>query len=226
MEQDKQESTFAGNRDALDLGKESSLLDFPKGSDPDLQSQLDILKAPVSSTKTPSTAGAVLDDVIEQSLVNPKRVSKPQGPVDHKSLEGVYNVIAKIKEELKTKKKGPDGRIEPDYIPPPPKPIGPAKPGPIRKFPRHSRRSIEQEGGEGNLEDTAEYHSERLAICFGLLNVPAPKAIRVYKNLRVCIDCHDWTKGVSKLTGREIIARDNNRFHHFRDGKCSCNDYW
>ncbi|MQL86328.1 hypothetical protein Taro_018846 [Colocasia esculenta] len=25
---------------------------------------------------------------------------------------------------------------------------------------------------------------------------------------------------------REIVVRDRNRFHHFKDGSCSCNDYW
>ncbi|CAM6118095.1 unnamed protein product [Calypogeia fissa] len=34
------------------------------------------------------------------------------------------------------------------------------------------------------------------------------------------------TKFISKVTGREIIARDANRFHHFKDGFCSCGDYW
>ncbi|RYR21920.1 hypothetical protein Ahy_A03g015752 isoform D [Arachis hypogaea] len=33
-------------------------------------------------------------------------------------------------------------------------------------------------------------------------------------------------KMISKLTGREIIMRDITRFHHFRDGRCSCGDYW
>ncbi|XP_057502944.1 pentatricopeptide repeat-containing protein At3g12770-like [Actinidia eriantha] len=69
-------------------------------------------------------------------------------------------------------------------------------------------------------------HSERLAIAFGLLNTPAGSVIRITKNLRVCVDCHSWTKYVSKIVNREIIVRDANRFHHFLDGKCSCVDYW
>jgi pentatricopeptide repeat protein len=69
-------------------------------------------------------------------------------------------------------------------------------------------------------------HSERLAIAFGLLNTPAGSLIRITKNLRVCIDCHVVTKYISKIVKREIIVRDANRFHHFIDGKCSCNDYW
>jgi hypothetical protein len=31
---------------------------------------------------------------------------------------------------------------------------------------------------------------------------------------------------MSKIVGRELIVRDNKRFHHFKDGKCSCGDYW
>jgi pentatricopeptide repeat protein len=69
-------------------------------------------------------------------------------------------------------------------------------------------------------------HSERLAISYGLLHTPYPKPIRVYKNLRVCSDCHTATKFLSKITRREIVARDANRFHHFKDGVCSCGDYW
>ncbi|XP_030957276.1 pentatricopeptide repeat-containing protein At3g12770-like [Quercus lobata] len=69
-------------------------------------------------------------------------------------------------------------------------------------------------------------HSERLAIAFGLLNTPAGSLIRITKNLRVCTDCHAVTKYISKIVKREIIVRDANRFHHFLDGKCSCNDYW
>ncbi|XP_047173979.1 pentatricopeptide repeat-containing protein At3g12770-like [Vigna umbellata] len=69
-------------------------------------------------------------------------------------------------------------------------------------------------------------HSERLAIAFGLLSTPYGSLIRITKNLRVCVDCHTITKYISKIVQREIIVRDANRFHHFVNGKCSCNDYW
>ncbi|XP_057464906.1 pentatricopeptide repeat-containing protein At3g57430, chloroplastic-like [Actinidia eriantha] len=69
-------------------------------------------------------------------------------------------------------------------------------------------------------------HSEKLAIAFGILNTPPGSTIRVAKNLRVCNDCHVATKFISKIVGREIIVRDVRRFHHFRDGSCSCEDYW
>ncbi|BAF09019.1 pentatricopeptide repeat-containing protein At3g62890 [Oryza sativa Japonica Group] len=70
------------------------------------------------------------------------------------------------------------------------------------------------------------YHSERLALAFGILNIPQGVPIRIVKNLRVCRDCHVHSKLVSKLYEREIIVRDRHRFHVFRDGVCSCNDYW
>ncbi|CAM8930935.1 unnamed protein product [Rhodiola kirilowii] len=69
-------------------------------------------------------------------------------------------------------------------------------------------------------------HSEKLAIGFGLLNTPCGQTLRVTKNLRICGDCHTFTKLVSSLYGRVIIIRDVNRFHHFRNGTCSCGDYW
>lgn len=69
-------------------------------------------------------------------------------------------------------------------------------------------------------------HSEKLAVAFGLINTNAGDVIRITKNLRLCEDCHSVTKFVSKLANREILVRDVNRFHRFRDGVCSCGDYW
>ncbi|KAL3520657.1 hypothetical protein ACH5RR_018806 [Cinchona calisaya] len=71
-----------------------------------------------------------------------------------------------------------------------------------------------------------QYHSEKLALAFALLNTPHGSTIRIKKNIRVCGDCHTAFKFVSRLVGREIILRDTNRFHHFRGGSCSCGDYW
>ncbi|XVF76186.1 hypothetical protein PTKIN_Ptkin13bG0246500 [Pterospermum kingtungense] len=69
-------------------------------------------------------------------------------------------------------------------------------------------------------------HSEKLAIAFGLLNTQPGTEIVVIKNLRVCEDCHWFLKGVSKIVARQLVVRDATRFHHFRDGLCSCKDYW
>lgn len=73
---------------------------------------------------------------------------------------------------------------------------------------------------------TLRLHSERLAISFGLLNATPGAPIRILKNLRVCKDCHTISKLISKLYNVEIIVRDRIRFHHFKDGSCSCKDYW
>eukprot|EP01018_Ginkgo_biloba_P024054 Gb_37629 [translate_table: standard] len=70
------------------------------------------------------------------------------------------------------------------------------------------------------------HHSEKLAIAFGLLNSTSDAPIRIVKNLRVCGDCHSATKFISKIVAHEIVVRDTNRFHHFKDGQCSCGDYW
>lgn len=75
-------------------------------------------------------------------------------------------------------------------------------------------------------EHMLRYHSEKLAVAFGILNIQGERPIRVFKNLRVCGDCHTVIKYISKIVGRLIIVRDSHRFHHFRNGICSCGDYW
>ncbi|KAL6320639.1 hypothetical protein AAG906_008639 [Vitis piasezkii] len=57
-------------------------------------------------------------------------------------------------------------------------------------------------------------HSEKIAVAFGLISTSQSKPIRIFKNLRVCGDCHT------------AINKDSNRFHHIKNGVCSCNDYW
>lgn len=79
---------------------------------------------------------------------------------------------------------------------------------------------------EGFLGTSSAYHSEKLAIAFGLARTPEGTCLRIVKNLRVCRDCHSFTKFVSKAFNREIVVRDRVRFHHFKGGLCSCNDYW
>ncbi|CAA7395957.1 unnamed protein product [Spirodela intermedia] len=79
---------------------------------------------------------------------------------------------------------------------------------------------------EEDKETALSIHSEKLAIAFGLMNTEVGTVIRIVKNLRVCIDCHQATKFISKLYDREIIVRDRVRFHYFKDGFCSCKDYW
>lgn len=69
-------------------------------------------------------------------------------------------------------------------------------------------------------------HSEKLALVFGLMNTAAGETIRIMKNLRVCEDCHAAFKLISQIVNRKILVRDRNRFHCFKNGSCSCRDYW
>ena len=79
---------------------------------------------------------------------------------------------------------------------------------------------------ERERENSTSFHSEKLAIAYGVSRTPEGTSLLIVKNLRVCRDCHSFTKFVSKAFDREIIVRDRVRFHHFRDGHCSCRDYW
>lgn len=81
---------------------------------------------------------------------------------------------------------------------------------------------LDEEGKELALS----LHSEKLAIAFCFLKTSPGTAIRIIKNLRICGDCHEAIKMISKEFDREIVVRDCNRFHHFRQGLCSCRDYW
>lgn len=87
-------------------------------------------------------------------------------------------------------------------------------------------RFVLQDVEDDEKEHILMSHSERLAMAFALITTPAKTTIRIFKNLRVCGDCHSVTKFISKITEREIIVRDSNRFHHFKNGVCSCGDYW
>lgn len=80
--------------------------------------------------------------------------------------------------------------------------------------------------GQSEREAALQHHSEKLALTFALLNTPPRSTIRIKKNVRVCSDCHSAIKFASQVIDREIIVRDTNRFHHFRNGSCSCGDYW
>ncbi|XP_015881995.3 pentatricopeptide repeat-containing protein At3g24000, mitochondrial [Ziziphus jujuba] len=86
----------------------------------------------------------------------------------------------------------------------------------------YALHDTDEEQKEHNLWN----HSERIALAFGLINTPQGSPIRIFKNLRVCGDCHSVYKFVSGTVGRKIILRDPYRFHHFSDGKCSCADFW
>ncbi|GJN00251.1 hypothetical protein PR202_ga17668 [Eleusine coracana subsp. coracana] len=80
--------------------------------------------------------------------------------------------------------------------------------------------------GEEEKQYALGYHSEKLAIAFGLISTPPGETLRVIKNIRICGDCHVVAKLISKAYGRVIIIRDRARFHQFENGECSCRDYW
>ncbi|KAJ0251893.1 Pentatricopeptide repeat-containing protein [Hirschfeldia incana] len=81
---------------------------------------------------------------------------------------------------------------------------------------------VDKESKDENLFN----HMEKFAFVSSFLNSPARSPVRVLKNLRVCIDCHNALKLMSKVVGRVLISRDVKRFHHMEDGVCSCRDYW
>ncbi|KAF3631709.1 Pentatricopeptide repeat-containing protein [Capsicum annuum] len=118
------------------------------------------------------------------------------GDRSHPDHEKIYELLRGLKQLMK----------EDGYIP-------------ETKFVLHD---VDQE----TKEDALMAHSERLAFAQGLMNSSARSPIRIIKNLRVCGDCHNALKIASRLVGREIIMRDAKRFHHLKDGLCSCRDYW
>ncbi|CAA7036392.1 unnamed protein product [Microthlaspi erraticum] len=79
---------------------------------------------------------------------------------------------------------------------------------------------------DGHKADMLTTHSEKMAVAFGLMKLPPGTAIRVFKNLRTCGDCHNFFRLLSRVVQRDIILRDRKRFHHFRDGECSCGNFW
>ncbi|KAK3034033.1 hypothetical protein RJ639_032955 [Escallonia herrerae] len=74
--------------------------------------------------------------------------------------------------------------------------------------------------------DLLSEHSEKLALAYGILTSAPGIPIRITKNLRVCGDCHTAITYISKIIEHEVILRDSSRFHHFKNGYCSCRGYW
>ncbi|KAL9245515.1 hypothetical protein vseg_019159 [Gypsophila vaccaria] len=69
-------------------------------------------------------------------------------------------------------------------------------------------------------------HTEKLAICLGVISLSQSQPIRVSKNLRMCFDCHVAAKLISDIVGREIFVKDVSFYHHMKNGACSCQDRW
>ncbi|XP_074338580.1 LOW QUALITY PROTEIN: pentatricopeptide repeat-containing protein At4g14820-like [Apium graveolens] len=79
---------------------------------------------------------------------------------------------------------------------------------------------------EEEKKEAVLWHSEKLALSYGLLSRETGTCIHIIKNLRICEDCHTFMKLVSDVYKTEIVVRDRTRFHHYKNGVCSCNDYW
>ncbi|CAM8998959.1 unnamed protein product [Rhodiola kirilowii] len=79
---------------------------------------------------------------------------------------------------------------------------------------------------DNEKKENLMHHSERLALSFSLICANPQKTIRIFKNLRICGDCHEFMKRFSSIVSKEIIVRDVKQFHHFKNGTCSCHDYW
>ncbi|KAJ8445015.1 hypothetical protein Cgig2_029209 [Carnegiea gigantea] len=118
------------------------------------------------------------------------------GDNEHEQIEEIYAKLAELMEEI----------------------------GKLGYIPKWSEMLHDVE--EGDKREALSYHSEKLALAFGVLAVPAGKPLRILKNLRICRDCHEAFKYFSSVLEREIIVRDVNRYHRFRDGSCTCGDYW
>ena len=91
--------------------------------------------------------------------------------------------------------------------------------------------NIDHQGGffieEEEKEETGGVHSEKLALAFALIASPSsPQSIRIVKNTRMCRNCHLTAKYISLKFGCEIYLSDSKCFHHFKNGHCSCGDYW
>lgn len=89
----------------------------------------------------------------------------------------------------------------------------------------HSEHILFDLNSEAEEESLCD-HNERLAVAYGLITTDPGTTLRISKNLPTCPKCHSAIKLISKLVEREIVVRDGNHFHHFKEGHCSCADYW
>ncbi|MQL69059.1 hypothetical protein Taro_001347 [Colocasia esculenta] len=61
---------------------------------------------------------------------------------------------------------------------------------------------------EEEKEQAVSWHSEKLAVAFGLMSLEPGCPIRIVKNLRICEDCHSAMKAISQLEMRELTFGD------------------
>ncbi|CAM6127849.1 unnamed protein product [Calypogeia fissa] len=87
-------------------------------------------------------------------------------------------------------------------------------------------RFVLQDKDQGEMVSPLSHHSEMLAIGLGLISSTPGTPLRIVNNVKVAGDCHSAIKFISRVSGRTIIARYGNRFHRFKNGLCSCRDYY
>ncbi|KAK9271107.1 hypothetical protein L1049_026696 [Liquidambar formosana] len=82
---------------------------------------------------------------------------------------------------------------------------------------------------EEHKEEQLYHHSEKLAFVFAIMNAGSLHSgggvIRIMKNIRICVDCHNFMKLASDLVQKEIVVRDSNRFHHFKNREQRFNQF-
>lgn len=80
--------------------------------------------------------------------------------------------------------------------------------------------------GDEEKTERLKGHSQKAAIAFALVSTCEGSVVRIVRNVRMCSDCHTYTKMISVIYEREIVVRDRNVFHCFKNGTCSCKDFW
>ncbi|EFJ33028.1 hypothetical protein SELMODRAFT_84279, partial [Selaginella moellendorffii] len=78
------------------------------------------------------------------------------------------------------------------------------------------------EVGEEQKEELLHYHSEKMAVAFGLISTQQGLPLRIIMNFWVC--ALSYQVCVRILVGRSITVTDASRLH--RLSTCSCGDYW
>ncbi|KAH6814442.1 Tetratricopeptide repeat superfamily protein [Perilla frutescens var. frutescens] len=80
--------------------------------------------------------------------------------------------------------------------------------------------SVSQDLVDEEKERALAIHSERLAICYGLISTEPCSSVRIVKNLRVCDDCHTMMKLISKSsslsTSSSIMNFDPNEAANYK----------
>uniref|UniRef100_A0A0D3GP07 DYW domain-containing protein n=1 Tax=Oryza barthii TaxID=65489 RepID=A0A0D3GP07_9ORYZ len=90
-----------------------------------------------------------------------------------------------------------------------------------------SRTDLVVHDVEDEQRETAlKFHSEKLAIAFGIISTPSGTPLRIFKNLRVCEDCHEAIKYISLATVYSSSAEKRiNRLPHLDEPDILTSNY-